>query len=195
MTGLLKLSIVSIFSVSVAAGAGPREVCSPTESDYLGPYYVSGTVDTENLNRQGKPGEPLLVTGRLLSAAVAGKALPGARIEVWQTDGAGNYFPQGDGDVADYQPDEIDLRGTVTTDGEGRYLFKTVVPGNYFPRPRHFHYRITAAGHQTLVTQLYITGDGHLGQPGEDCRHAPLVKTATESRYVAPDIFLSPADE
>ena len=169
-----------------------REGCIPTAGDYLGPFYVSGTEETHDLNRQGRTGEPLIVAGRILSAASDRRPLAGVKLEVWQTDGAGNYYPQGDGDVADYEPGEIDLRGTVRTDLEGRYRFTTVVPGNYFPRPRHFHYRVTAVDHQPLVTQLYITGDGFIRQPGDKCRHAPLKKNALGFLYGAPDIYLQP---
>lgn len=168
--------------------------CIPTQGDYLGPFYVSGIEQTNSLNRRGRPGEPLVVSGRILSAGPDRRPLAAAELEVWQTDGAGNYYPQGDGDAADYEPDELDLRGMVKTDVEGRYRFTTVVPGSYFPRPRHFHYRITAVDHQPLVTQLYITGDGIVRQPGDKCRHAPLVKTPQELRYHAPDIYLQRSD-
>jgi len=170
------------------------ESCIPTKSDYLGPYYISGTLETNALNRMGRPGESLLVTGRILSAASGGRPLAGAKLEVWQTDGAGNYYPQGAGDRADYEPAEIDLRGTLITDIEGRYRFTTVVPGNYFPRPRHFHYRIVAPDHMPLVTQLYISAEGLSHQQGDRCRHAPLEKTAQGFLYNAPDIYLQPID-
>lgn len=170
-----------------------QQGCIPTQGDYLGPYYVSGTAELENLNRRGRPGDPIVVSGRILSAGPDRTPLPAAMVEVWQTDGAGNYYPEGDGKVTDYQPDQIDLRGTVKTDSEGRYQFTTVVPGTYHPRPRHFHYRITAAGHLPLVTQLYITGDGSFRQPGGECRHAPLIKTGEGLQYHAPDIYLRPA--
>jgi protocatechuate 3,4-dioxygenase beta subunit len=171
-----------------------EESCIPTKGDYLGPFYISGTAETENLNRQGRPGTPLVVVGRILSAASDRRALAEAKVEVWQTDGAGNYYPQGAGDAADYTQDELDLRGVVRTDSDGRYQFATVVPGNYFPRPRHFHYRISAVDHKPLVTQLYITGDGFVSQPGDKCRHAPLEKNAQGLRYEAPDIYLQLVD-
>lgn len=184
------LIIVVMSSEVSAVGEG----CIPTRSDYLGPYYVSGTAETNILNRLGRPGEPLAVTGRILSAASDRKPLAGAKLEVWQTDGEGSYYPQGAGEAADYLPSELDLRGAVRTDIEGRYRFTTVVPGNYFPRPRHFHYRITLADHRPLITQLYVTGDGSIQQPGGKCRHAPLQQTVQGLLYDAPDIYLQPID-
>lgn len=180
--------------VTIGETVEAEESCIPTPGDYLGPFYVSGTAETENLNRQGRPGELLVVSGRILSAGPDRRPLAGAELEVWQTDGAGNYYPQGDGDAADYEPDELDLRGMVRTDIEGRYRFTTVVPGNYFPRPRHFHYRIIAVDHLPLVTQLYITDDGIVRQPADECRHAPLVNTVQGLSYDAPDIYLQRAE-
>lgn len=164
--------------------------CIPTEADQLGPYYVGGTEVTDNLNRFGKPGEVLLVDGMVLSSADGNQPVVNASIEIWQTDGDGNYFPENNGHVDDYGDDEIDMRGTVTTDEAGHYRYRTVVPGAYFPRPRHFHYRITAPGYQPLVTQLYITGDGTFGQPGGDCRHAAIEADGEGLRYEAPSIYL-----
>ena len=179
------MAVVSIGEMAEAKGD-----CIPASGDYLGPFYISGTEETDDLNRRGRPGEPLVVKGRVLSAAADRRPLAGAKLEVWQTDGAGTYYPQGDGDVADYDPGELDLRGTVITDIEGHYQFTTVVPGNYFPRPRHFHFRITAVDHAPLITQLYITGDGFVRQPGDKCRHAPLEKPAQVLLYEVPDIYL-----
>ena len=181
------LAMFTANQVSLAA-----ESCIPTEGDSLGPFYVAGTTVPEDLNRGGRPGEPLMVTGRILSAGPDHAPLSDARIEVWQTDGDGRYYPQGSGHVSDYTDSEIDLRGTVLTGEAGRYQFRTVVPGGYFPRPRHFHYRVTAPGHTALVTQLYLTGNGVFRQPGGDCRHAPIELTADEQRYTAPDIYIEP---
>ncbi len=188
---LLAASVILLTGCSMKAEADPAS-CIPTEADSLGPYYVAGTEVTDNLNRFGKPGELLLVEGQIVSSADGHAPVAGALVEVWQTDGEGNYFPENNGDVADYDDDEVDMRGTVKTDETGLYRYRTVVPGAYVPRPRHLHYRITGPGHQTLVTQLYITGDGVVGQPGGDCRHARLEAAAEGFSYAAPTIYLVP---
>ena len=130
-----------------------------------------------------------MLAGRILSS-VDSEPISAASIEIWQTDGDGVYHPDANGAYGDYDDEAIDLRGTVISDRNGGYRVKTVVPGAYFPRPRHFHYRITAADHQPLVTQLYIKDDDAAGRPDDDCRHARLETTADGLLYVAPDIFL-----
>lgn len=164
--------------------------CVPTEADAMGPFYVSDTPVVDDLNRHGKSGDRLTLKGRVLSASGDRQPLASARIEIWQTDGGGDYHPDDNGAYADYADEAIDLRGTVVTDENGQYIVDTLVPGAYFPRPRHFHYRITAPDHAPLVTQLYITGDGLLRQPGGDCRHAALQTNADGFLYEAPDLFL-----
>jgi protocatechuate 3,4-dioxygenase beta subunit len=166
--------------------------CIPTEADSLGPFYVAGTAVRDTLNRFGTPGEPQLVEGGVRSSAEGRAPIAGAMVEVWQTDGEGRYFPQDNGHSDDFDDQEVDLRGTAKTDQSGSYRYRTVVPGAYRPRPRHLHYRISAPGHRTLVTQLYITGDGTFRQPGGDCRHAPLEAVDGGYRYGAPTIYLMP---
>ena len=114
------------------------------------------------------------LSGRIMSSGTQPTPINGARIEIWQTDGDGDYHPAGNGAYEDYADEDIDLRGTVISDENGAYSVMTLIPGAYFPRPRHFHYRITAPGYEPLVTQLYITGDGVISQPGGDCRHAEI---------------------
>ncbi|MDH3659320.1 MAG: hypothetical protein OEU92_04695 [Alphaproteobacteria bacterium] len=184
------LLLAGLLAGCTAAPAQLSLACVPTEADAMGPFYIAGTPVVDDLNRHGKVGDPLLLTGRILSAAEGHAPIADARIEIWQTDGDGDYHPAANGDYADYADEAIDLRGTVISDQEGRYAVKTLAPGGYFPRPRHFHVRITAEGQAPLVTQLYITGDGVVRQPGGDCRHATLEDTTDGLRYQAPDIFL-----
>ncbi|MEQ8654971.1 MAG: hypothetical protein RIC87_21080 [Kiloniellales bacterium] len=165
----------------------------PSERDFLGPFYVAGADSDPILNRAGKPGVPVTLTGRIRSAG-SGQAISAALVEIWQADGEGRYHPSGSGKASDYPAGTLALRGRLFTDTAGTFGVTTVVPGLYRPRPRHWHLKLSAAGHRTLVTQLYITGDNSRGrQPGAPDRHAPLVQRADGLDYSAPDIFLAPA--
>lgn len=167
-----------------------KDPCAPTARDYLGPFYVAGTPVLEDLNRFGKPGEALIVSGMVLSAAEGHPAVAGARIEVWQTDSDGRYHPEGKGKAGDYADADIDLRGTVLADVNGSYRFRTVVPGRYAPRARHIHYRLTAAGFETLITQHYLS-DGE-DVPGGACRSGAIIRSDGGASFGAPAFYLQP---
>ena len=133
--------------------------CGITRSDMLGPYYVSGTTQITNLNTQNLPGDKIIVTGKIYGGASNLTPIANAMIEVWHADNGGTYHPVGDGNVSNYQPNQITLRGFVTSDAQGNYTFESIRPGIYPGRPRHFHYRLTANGYQPLVTQIYFKDD------------------------------------
>ena len=100
-----------------------------TQSTVLGPFHVVESPvraigDTIDLVGDG---EPCVVTGRVVS--VDGTPLPGAVLDVWQADDKGFYDVQ----VPDAQPPG-NGRGLFTADGEGRFWFRTLVPG-YYPIP------------------------------------------------------------
>jgi protocatechuate 3,4-dioxygenase beta subunit len=105
----------------------------------------------------------------------AGTPLPGALIDVWQANGSGFYDVQ----QPDLQP-ERNLRGLFTTDGDGRFWLRTVVPRHYpIPddgpvgrllgatrrhpnRPAHIHVIAEASGHASLTTHVFIEGSPYL---------------------------------
>ena len=188
-----RIGCIACLTIAILVGESKANpACIPTEADAMGPFFVANTPITDSLNRFGKVGEPLVIEGMIRSAGTGNPGLANARIEIWQTDGGGNYYPASNGDYSDYDDSDIDMRGTVITAEDGSFAVKSVIPGAYLPRPRHFHYRISANGHKTLVTQHYVTGDGVFRQPGGECRHAPIQARAEGSFYRAPDIFLEP---
>ena len=126
--------------------------CRVTPRDQLGPFYKSGAPAQADLCASGSGGrERFVVAGRVLGMPDC-KPLAGALVEVWQADQRGDYSQVG------AKPDDPGclLRASIVTDGEGRYAFNTILPGEYPGRPRHIHYRVSHTGHATLVTQLYF---------------------------------------
>jgi protocatechuate 3,4-dioxygenase beta subunit len=113
-----------------------------TPAQTAGPFYKANPPRRHVLN-SGRPGERLMVTGFVLAKGC--RPVPGARVDVWQADGAGNYDNSG-----------FNLRGWELTDAQGRYWFETVVPGEYPGRTPHIHVKVTAPGRRTLTTQLYL---------------------------------------
>jgi protocatechuate 3,4-dioxygenase beta subunit len=101
-------------------------------------------------------GEVILVTGQVLD--LSGAPLSGAAVEFWQTDAAGIYDHPGDGGTAN-RDRGFQFYGTSIADSDGRYLFRTVQPGYYEPRPRHIHVKVKQDGRTLLTTQFYFEED------------------------------------
>jgi catechol 1,2-dioxygenase/hydroxyquinol 1,2-dioxygenase len=144
-----------------------------TGASLLGPFFrenapqlTAGAQIASETN-----GDEIALYGRITNAA--GKPLEGAQVTVWQTAADGRYDIQKDAAT-------MDCRGVFRSDGDGRYLIRTVRPlGYYIPmdgpvggmvkaqqrhgmRPAHIHFLISAPGYRELVTALYIAGDAHL---------------------------------
>ena len=133
-----------------------------TPKDALGPFYPprwSGEIDNDLLVFAGKTfakGTPLALTGRVVSTD--GTVLTAATLEIWQTDDTGKYrHPDDDGEG----PAKRGFQGfgRTTADADGRYAFRTIKPVLYSGRPPHVHFKVVAAGHRELVTQLYVAGE------------------------------------
>ena len=92
-----------------------------TEATVFGPFHVEDAPqyalgdDIAN----GAKGTPCLVRGTV--KGLDGQPVPGAVIDVWQSDDDGLY------DVQHENIDHAQARGIVTADGEGRYHFRSIV--------------------------------------------------------------------
>jgi protocatechuate 3,4-dioxygenase beta subunit len=84
-----------------------RKPGGATETTVLGPFYVSGARDMPIWAdiAGDAPGEPAYVSGRVLD--VNGKAIAGAVLDVWQTDGEGFYDVQRPGGNEHYARGQI----------------------------------------------------------------------------------------
>lgn len=141
-----------------ALSAAEKNACGLTAQATEGPYHVAGMPELAdgNLNAGNLEGLPIEVTGHVYEGPAGETPLAGAEVEIWHADSSGLYHPNGSGKAADYRPDELALRGFVTTDAEGRYRFTSIYPGEYTGRVRHFHFKIRAQGKPELTTQLIV---------------------------------------
>ena len=166
LSDVLGLSMLTV-------GLGNRKPAGATESTVFGPFFVEGSPEIklgEDLSN-GAPGQPCLVTGRVLD--LQGNPIPGALVETWQADEDGFYDVQKD-------LDSPQNRGHLATDAEGNYSFWAVRPVAYpIPddgpvgellraggrgpmRPAHIHFMVTAPGFSRLITHVFAAGDEHL---------------------------------
>jgi len=95
-----------------------------------------------------------------------GRPVRNTLIEIWQANAAGRYMHKVDQHNAPLDPNFTGC-GRALTDGEGRYKFVTIRPGEY-PwrnhynawRPAHIHFSLFGPAFATrLVTQMYFPGD------------------------------------
>jgi protocatechuate 3,4-dioxygenase beta subunit len=143
-----------------ATPAALAQQCRVTPRDALGPFYVKGAPAQAELCASGSGGsQKMTITGRVLGTPECAP-LAGALVEVWQADARGDYTQVG----ARQDDAGCLLRASLKTDAEGRYSFRTVLPGEYPGRPRHIHYRVSAKGYATLVTQLYFARERGIPQ-------------------------------
>jgi len=203
-------------------GINHRVPDGATESTVFGPFFVAGAPVVRNGDdiANGAPGAPCLMAGRVLS--VDGTPLGGALIDVWQADEAGFY------DVQYADLGAARGRAQLRTDPDGRFSFWSVLPTAYpIPadgpvgellaaagrgpmRPAHVHFMVSAPGHATLITHVFVAGDEHLDgdavfgvkasliapferhQPGT----APDGRTLAEPYYTMHyDLVLAPAPD
>jgi protocatechuate 3,4-dioxygenase beta subunit len=140
----------------------------PTPAQTEGPFYptkLPSDRDADLTQVAGQPqpaqGTRLYFSGRVL--ARDGSTHPGATVELWQCDVFGRYHHAGDdGSPRD---DGFQGYGVATTDGEGRFAFKTIRPVPYSGRVPHLHLKLRTAGGAALTTQVYIAGDATTGDP------------------------------
>jgi catechol 1,2-dioxygenase len=122
--------------------------------------------------RSKTPGPPLFVSGRVVDTS--GQPVAGAEVDIWHASPVGLYENQ-DPDQAD-----MNLRGKFTTDGDGRFWFRSVMMVGYpIPtngvvgrllqqqnrhpyRPAHLHALIFKPGFKVLISQVYDPADPHI---------------------------------
>jgi protocatechuate 3,4-dioxygenase beta subunit len=152
----LLLSVVCMTSQKIYA----EEKFAKTPADYEGPFYpVTRQEDIDNDLVQVKgqsgtaQGDILHLSGVVVNTR--GEALQNVTIEIWQTDPHGRYNHPGDSTPGVRDPN-FQYWGATTTDADGRFFFKTIVPGAYNPRPAHIHYKVLQEGKVILTSQIYF---------------------------------------
>jgi len=142
-----------------------------TEATVTGPFFAetSPEIPIGGNIAGGAPGQPCWVEGTVTGTDA--NAVAGARIDAWQADEDGQYDVQ-------YGEDRVSGRGHLFTDAAGHYAFWGLTPTPYsIPqdgpvgrllrdtgrspmRASHLHVKVAAPGHRTLVTHIFVQGDG-----------------------------------
>lgn len=145
-----------------------------TEATVFGPFFVPNAPEYKLGDdiANGAVGRPCHVSGSIRGPQ--GEAIPNAKIDVWQADDEGFY------DVQKPDLQQSQARGTLHSDADGQYHFKTIVAEPYpIPtdgpvgelldatrrpsmRPAHLHFMIQASGYETLITHVFRRDDKYL---------------------------------
>ena len=130
-----------------------------TPPDAEGPFYPKGNRanDTPDLLRNVQAAES--ETLQFMGVVVDVQALPlsGLIVDIWQADPQGRYNHPFDRRESERFPD-FAYWGKAVTDTDGRFAFKTYVPGEYGGRPSHIHYIIWEGDKKRLTSQVYFKG-------------------------------------
>jgi protocatechuate 3,4-dioxygenase beta subunit len=141
----------------------------PESASLFGPVFgerhcAPGDADLTSHGSAPPLGERIVVHGRVVDTA--GRPLRHQLVEIWQANAAGRYAHRTDQHDAPLDPNFTGA-GRCLTDGDGRYRFLTIRPGEYpwgnHPnawRPAHIHVSVFGTAFSSrLVTQLYFPGD------------------------------------
>lgn len=166
--------LADVFGLTTLACHGEEGRAS--DEALLGPFWRMHSPVTPNggsIVRSQTPGRPLSVAGRIVD--VDGDPIADVEVDVWQASPCGLYENQ------DAAQAEMNLRGKFRTDGDGVFAFESIMPAGYpvpthgpvgrllerqgrHPfRPAHIHFLAWKAGYRTLITQIFVQDDAHLG--------------------------------
>jgi protocatechuate 3,4-dioxygenase beta subunit len=138
----------------------------PTRPQIEGPFFKPSTPLRGDLREPGTAGRPVELAGYVLTRSC--RPVAGALVELWHADDQGEYDNKG-----------FRLRGHLFADAKGHYAFRTIMPGLYPGRTRHFHVKVQAAAESpVLTTQLYFP-DEPRNQEDDLFRPELLMQVAT----------------
>ena len=166
---------LSLDAALAQAPLSPTLECHEGDSATLrqteGPFFKPSSPERADLIEPGTAGQPIDLVGFVLTRGC--KPVANAIVDLWHADTGGDYDNSG-----------FRLRGHQRADAEGRYRFRTIVPGNYEGRTRHFHVKVAPSGGRLLTTQLYFPGEPNNRKDGL-FRRELLIRTAKNEGSLA----------
>lgn len=136
LRGALAAVVVTACTFGATAIATAAPGCPATTSDGFGPFGRGSPPVRASI------GKGHVVSGVILSTLTC-KPIPGARVELWQSNAKGRYVRA--------------LSGTVLTDRSGRFRFEGPYPASYEGHPPHIHLRVVAPAHEVLLARYEPT--------------------------------------
>lgn len=139
-----------IFSLLACAPDRTITVLSDTENTRLQEFEQLSEVSHLQISKPEEPGEPLTLCGTLVRLE-DGEPLAGERIHLYHATLAGEYEPTDPADESTAR-----LNGWVTTDAEGRFQVKTILPGDYGSSEDNRHIHTSVAGADPVAYDIHF---------------------------------------
>jgi protocatechuate 3,4-dioxygenase alpha subunit len=155
----------------------------------IGPFFpgefVGGWDDLTSFQGKRARGRHIVLTGRVTEEG--NRPILNAIVEIWQPDANGVFRHPLDPRAPDADPGFFGW-GRARTDADGRYSFRTVMPGRMHsygpPRAPHLNLMLLAIGlTRRLVTTVFFGETGELiGDPVLDCVADPAARARMFAR-------------
>ena len=161
---LVGLPVLSITAAACAKSPGALAGSTPIEKEAAALSWSTVLISA------GEPGAPMIVTGRILAAD--GKTpIEGVTLHVYHTDARGLYSDRPGGGSNDPR-----IKGSMKTDKDGRYEFRSIRPASYpgTNNPQHIHAKVFGAGYAERWIPEYWFDDDPLINADVRARNAHL---------------------
>jgi len=133
-----------------AQGVAPTPECrdrdDPTEPQIEGPFFKPRSPERFDLVAAATRGRIFQLEGTVLTRSC--KPVANVLLDLWHADENGDYDNTG-----------FRYRGHLRSDSQGNYRFRTIMPGPYPGRTRHYHFKVQAPQRPILTTQLYFPNE------------------------------------
>ena len=144
---------------------------------------ASSSKSVATLAPAGEPGTRLVVAGRVFDETGT-RGVSGVNLYAYHTDAKGSY-----GRLGSYAPR---LKGTVVTDPEGRFEWRTIRPMPYpgGGNPAHIHIQASGGGYpEQWVDELWFSDDPYLSAADRQSsqrkgKFSPVVTTTRDAKGV-----------
>ncbi|MFB6612989.1 intradiol ring-cleavage dioxygenase [Streptomyces sp. NPDC085524] len=129
-------------------GATGSPSCVLATEAGAGPYYMDLDRVRSDIT-EGRDGVPLQLDLTVVKVSEGCRPLRDAHVDVWHADSSGSYSTG----------NATFLRGTQVTDGSGRCVFRTIVPGWYAGLAPHIHFKVHPDTRTETTSQFFFPED------------------------------------
>lgn len=129
------------------------DVCVITPEVTEGPYYFDPNLERADIT-ESHPGVATTVKLQVVDGMC--QPLPGARVDLWHCDAAGQYSGYANQTGGVDTTGQTFMRGTQFAADDGVVEFQTIYPGWYAGRTTHMHFKVFLDEATALTGQIFF---------------------------------------